>query len=109
MSSTQVDDFGDQIPRDSAGKILESHRILKENIGNRWNMEAVFRPETVRIFFRWIPANFLCFPAGTGRKKSEKFSAGILLPQNHQNYPEPPVSGPYSSTWEVIDKTFVFY
>ncbi len=23
-------------------------------------------------FFRWIPVNFLCFPAGTGRKSSEK-------------------------------------
>jgi hypothetical protein len=28
----------------------ESHRILQENTGNRWNMEAVFRPEIVRIF-----------------------------------------------------------
>jgi hypothetical protein len=24
--------------------------ILQENTGNRWNMEAVFRPEIVRIF-----------------------------------------------------------
>jgi hypothetical protein len=23
-------------------------------------------------FFRWIPVNFLCFPAGTGQKSSEK-------------------------------------
>jgi hypothetical protein len=46
----------------------ESHRILQESIGNRWNMEAVFRPENFWFFFRWIPANFLCFPAGTGRK-----------------------------------------
>jgi hypothetical protein len=30
-------------------------------------------------FFRWIPVDFLCFPAGTGRKSSEKirkFSGG---------------------------------
>jgi hypothetical protein len=28
----------------------ESRGILQENTGNRWNMEAVFRPEIVRIF-----------------------------------------------------------
>jgi hypothetical protein len=33
-------------------------------------MEAVFRPENIRFFFRWIPANFLCFPAGTQVKSS---------------------------------------
>jgi len=27
-----------------------SHGILQENTGNRWNMEAVFWPEIVRIF-----------------------------------------------------------
>jgi hypothetical protein len=26
------------------------YRILQENTGNRWNMEAVFRPEIVEIF-----------------------------------------------------------
>jgi hypothetical protein len=36
--------------------------------------------------------------AGNHRKKSEKFPAGILLPQNHRNYPEPAVSGPDWST-----------
>jgi hypothetical protein len=46
----------------------ESHRILQENTGNRWNMEAVLRPEIVRIF----SGGFLCFPAGTSRKSSEK-------------------------------------
>jgi hypothetical protein len=45
-----------------------SHRILQESTGSRRNMEAVFRPEIVR----WIPANFLCFPARTGRKALEK-------------------------------------
>jgi hypothetical protein len=49
----------------------ESQRILQENTGNRWNVEVVFRPET-EDFFRSIPANFLCFPAGTGQKSSEK-------------------------------------
>jgi hypothetical protein len=49
-----------------------------------------------------IPTDFLCFMSGTGREaleKSEKFPAGILLPQNHRNYPEPAVSGPDCSTW----------
>jgi hypothetical protein len=36
---------------------------------NHWNMEAIFLPE----IFRWVPVNFLCFPAGTGRKSSENF------------------------------------
>jgi hypothetical protein len=49
----------------------ESHRILQESTGNRWNMEAVFRPE-IFGFFQWIPTNFLCFPVGTGRKSLEK-------------------------------------
>jgi hypothetical protein len=40
-----------------------SRGILQENTGNRWNMEAVFRPEIVRIF----SGGFLYFPAGTGR------------------------------------------
>ncbi len=38
-------------------------------------------------------------PAGNYRKKSENFLAGILLPQNHRNYPESAVSGPGCSTW----------
>ncbi len=36
----------------------ESHRILQGNTGNRWNMEAVFRPGTVRIFSsRFLPTS----------------------------------------------------
>jgi len=34
-------------------------------------------------------------------KKSENFPAGILLPQNQQNSPEPAVSGPDCSTWGI--------
>jgi len=37
---------------------------------------------------------------GNHGKKSEKFPAGRLLPQNHRNYLEPAVSGPDCSTWE---------
>ncbi len=40
-------------------------------------------------------------PAGNHRKKSEKFTAGILLPQNHRNQPEASVSGPGGSTCVV--------
>jgi hypothetical protein len=61
-------------------------------------------------FFPWIPVNFLCFPAATGRKSSEKsenFPVGILLPQNHWNHPEPAVSGPGCSTW--VDNQVVKY
>jgi hypothetical protein len=81
----------------------ESHRILQENTRNRWNMEAVFRPEIVRIFSGEFPSNSCAFrqePAGNHQKKSENFPAGILLPQNHRNYPKPAVSGPGYSTWD---------
>ncbi len=37
-------------PLDPAGKMLGIHRIQQENTENRWNMEAVFRPQIVRIF-----------------------------------------------------------
>jgi hypothetical protein len=50
----QFDDFG--------------YRILQENTGNCWNIEAVFRTKMVRIF----SGGFLCFPAGTVSKSSEK-------------------------------------
>jgi hypothetical protein len=40
----------------------KSHRILQENTGNRWNMEAVFRPEIVRIF----PVDFFQLPVLSG-------------------------------------------
>jgi hypothetical protein len=99
---TQVDDSGHRIPRDPAGKMRESHRILQENTGYRWNMEAVLRPEIARIFSGGFLSTSCAFrqkPAGNHRKKSENFPAGILLPQNHRNYPEPVVSGPDCSTW----------
>jgi hypothetical protein len=102
--TTQVDDSGHRIPRDPTGKMRESHRILQENTGNRWNMEAVFRPEIVRIFSGGFLSNSCAFrqePAGNHQKKSENFPAGILLPQNHRNYLEPVVSGPACSTWEI--------
>jgi len=42
LVTSHIDDSGHRIPLDSAGKMRESHRILQENTGNRWNMEAVF-------------------------------------------------------------------
>jgi len=100
--ATQVDDSGNRIPQDSSGKMRESHRILQESTENRWNMEAVFRPKIVWIFpggFLSTSCAFRQEPARNHREKSEKFLAGILLPQNHRNYPEPAVSGPGCSTW----------
>jgi hypothetical protein len=82
-----------------------SHGILQENTRNRWNMEAVFRPEIVRIFFGGFLSNSCAFrqePAGNHQKKSENFPVGILLPQNHRNYPEPAVSGPGCSTGYAV-------
>jgi hypothetical protein len=84
-----------------------SREILQENTGNRWNMKAVFRLEIVRIFsgeFLSTSCAFRKEPAGNHWKKSENFPAGILLPQNHRNFPEPAVSGPGCSTWDAIRK-----
>jgi hypothetical protein len=43
-----VEDCGQQIPKDPAGKMRESHRILQENTGYHWKVEAVFQPEIVQ-------------------------------------------------------------
>ncbi len=49
---TQVDLSCHRISQDLAGKMPKSHRILKENTRNIWNMEAVFWPGIFRIFSR---------------------------------------------------------
>jgi hypothetical protein len=70
----------------------------------RWNMEAVFRPEIVRIFSGGFLPTFCAFRQESGGKhwkKSEKFTAGILLPQNHRNYPETVFFGSDCSTWDI--------
>jgi hypothetical protein len=80
----------------------DSHRILQENAGNRRNMEAVFRPEIVRIFsgrLLRISCAFLQELAGNDRKKSEKFPAGILLPCSSDFRCFPAGTGPYFLTW----------
>ena len=56
---TQVDRSCHRILQDLPGKMRESHRILQENTGNTWNMEAAFPPGIFRIFsddFRTDPA-----------------------------------------------------
>ncbi len=99
---TQADDSGHQILKDPAGK-------MRESTGNRWNMKVVFRTENFRLFsggFLPTSCTFLQELVGKHWKKSEKFPARILLPQNHRNYPEPAVSGPDSSTWGLIKRKF---
>jgi hypothetical protein len=47
-------------PTDPAGKMRESHWILQENTGNRWNIEVVFRPENFPIFFGgFLPTSYV--------------------------------------------------
>jgi hypothetical protein len=66
-----VEDYGHWIPQDPAGKKREIHRILQESKGNsrKWKQ---YSDRKFSDFFQWIPVNFPCFPAGTGRKSSEK-------------------------------------
>jgi len=68
-----------------------SHRILQERSGKvtgscRKATEIAGSGSSIPTgnfsdFFQWIPVNFPCFPAGTGRKSSEKireFSGGNI-------------------------------
>jgi hypothetical protein len=50
-------------------------------------------------FFQTISCAFRKELAGNHWKKSEKFQAGILLPQNHRDYRGPSVLGRCCSTW----------
>jgi hypothetical protein len=78
-------------------------RILQENTGNRWDIEAEFRPENFQVF----PVDSCEIPVFSGSKssgKSKKFPTGILLPRNHRNCPGLAVSGPGCSNWVVIIK-----
>ncbi len=59
----------------------------------------------------FFPVDSCQLPVLSGRnqpKISEKNPAGILLPQNHRNYPEPAVSGPGCSTW-VLYRAKIFF
>jgi hypothetical protein len=75
---------------------------LQENTGNRWNMEAMFRPEIVWIFFGgFLPTScaFRQEPARNHRKKSENFLTGILLPCSSNFRRFPAGTDPYFLTW----------
>jgi hypothetical protein len=45
----------------------ESRCIRQENTGNRWNMDAVFRPE----IFGFFPVDSCQFPVLSGRSRPE--------------------------------------
>ena len=60
----QVEDSGDQIAKESAGKRRKKRWILQEHTGSHRIMEAVFRPENFRIF----PGDFRPVPGGKHRK-----------------------------------------
>jgi hypothetical protein len=65
----------------SCRKDVESHCILQENNGNRWNVEIVF----FSVDFYQLPIlSSKNRPEFNGRK-SEKFLTGIPLLQNHWN------------------------
>jgi hypothetical protein len=55
-------------------------------------------------FSGFLPTSFafLQEPGGKHWKKSEKFTAGIMLRQNYCNYSEPAVFGPDCSTYECV-------
>ncbi len=68
---SQVDDSGHRIPRHPVWKMQESHWILHEDTGNRWNMEAVVRPQIVRIYSGGFLSTSCAFrqePAGKNSK-----------------------------------------
>ncbi len=64
-----------RILQERSGKVTGSCRKAREIAGSGSGIPT----GNLLGFFRWIPANFLCFPAGTSRKSSEKirkFSGG---------------------------------
>ncbi len=67
MRGTQDEDSTHRIPQDPAGKMRESRCILQENTGNRWNVDAVFRPE----IFGFFPVDSCQFPVLSGRNQAE--------------------------------------
>jgi hypothetical protein len=71
-----VADSSYRILQERCGKVTVSCRKTPE-IAGTWKQ---YSGRKLCGFFRWIPANFLCFLKGTGRKSSEKNPAGMLLP-----------------------------
>jgi hypothetical protein len=58
---SQVDDSDYRIPHNPAEKMRENHR---KSLEHGRSIPTGNCPD----FFSWIPVNFLCFPAVTGRK-----------------------------------------
>ena len=56
------------ILQERCGKVTGSHRRAPEIAGSGSSIPT----GNLLDFFQWIPINSLCFPAGTGRKSSEK-------------------------------------
>ncbi len=68
MKTTQVEDYGHWILQERSGNVAGSCRKAPEIARSGSSIPT----GNLLDFFRWIPVNFLCFPAGTGRKSSEK-------------------------------------
>jgi hypothetical protein len=64
----QVEDYGHWILQERSGNVAGSCRKAPEIAGSGSSIPT----GNLLDFFRWIPVNFLCFSAGTGRKSLEK-------------------------------------
>ena len=71
MEISQVEDSGDQIPKEPAGKRRRKHWILQEHTGSHRIMEAVFQPENSG-FFPVISDQFLAGKHRSDRNAPEK-------------------------------------
>ncbi len=92
------------IMQERFGKVTVSFRKAPE-IAGTWKQYS--GQKFVGFFSGGFLPTFCAFrqePGGKHWKKSEKFPGGILVPQNHRNYPEPAVSGPDCSTWVITTK-----
>jgi hypothetical protein len=86
------------ILQERCGKVTGSCRKTPE-IAGTWKQ---YSGRKFSGGFLSISCAFRQEPTGNHRKKSETFPSGTLLSENHRNYPEPAVSGPGCSTWEVL-------
>ena len=103
-TSSQVEDSGDQIPKEPAGKRRKKRWILQEYIGSHRNMEAVFQPENFRIFsggFRPVSGGKVQESDRNAPEKSRNFPVGILLPCSGDFRCIPAGTVPYSLTWAI--------
>ncbi len=71
-----------------------------------WFPGRWFRPPDPTRSSRKTPEIAGTWKQYSSRTLSAFFSAGILLPRNHRNYPESAVSGPDCSTWLCTETHF---